>query len=72
MALFTIFLCSKNNLGTVPKILKVWSEKHQKLNLTSKHSNIAVWTGVLLDGHFVEMAKSKKLVVIMMQGITNS
>lgn len=42
------------------------------MNLTSKHYNIAAWMGVLLDGHFVEMEKSKNLVVIIMQGITNS
>lgn len=61
----------KNNLGTVPKNSQ-GLEKYQKMNLTSKHYNIAAWTGVLLDGHFVKMEKSKKLVVIIMQGITNS
>lgn len=74
-----LFLCSnkhKREGKTIwewsQKIVKIWSEKHQRMNLTSKHYNIAAWTGVLLDGHFVEMEKSKNLVVIIMQGITNS
>lgn len=71
MALFTIFPLlikqpqkrRKNNLGVVPKNSHVFfSEKHLKKR--KKEFNIKTL-------QFVEMEKSKKLVVIIMQDITN-